>query len=157
VCATVFLDIEQAFDKVWHQGLLYKLRKQLPEQIFLILKSYIADRYFQDKIENTFSQYYPVQSGVPWGSVLGPLLYLIFTADIPTSADTLIATFADDTAIMSSDSRPDRASEKLQELLNALQTWIDQWKVKVNTTNSIQITFTNAYIDCPQTTIRQYQ
>ena len=60
-------------DKVWHQGLLYKLREKLPDQIFLILNSYINDRYFQVKIENTLSQYYPVQAGVPQGSVLGPL------------------------------------------------------------------------------------
>ena len=153
VCASVFLDIEQAFDKVWHQGLLYKLRKQLPDQIFLILKSYITDRYFQVKIEHTLSHYHPVQSGVPQGSVLGPLLYLIFTADIPTTADTLIATFADDTAILSSDSRPDRASEKLQQHLNNLQTWLDQWRIKVNNAKSTQITFTTTHIDCPQTTI----
>ena len=153
VCASAFLDIEQAFDKVWHQGLLYKLRKLLPDQIFLILKSYITERYFQVKIENTLSQYYPVQSGVPQGSVLGPLLYLIYTADVPTTADTLIATFADDTAIMSSDTRPHRASEKLQQHLNALQTWLNQWRVKVNNTKSTQITFTTKHIDCPQTTI----
>jgi len=73
MCASVFLDTEQSFDKVWHQGLLYKLRKKLPDQIFLTLNSYINDRYFQVKIENTLSQYYPVQAGVPQGSVLGPL------------------------------------------------------------------------------------
>jgi hypothetical protein len=117
------------------------------------MKSYINDRYFQVKIENTLSQYYPIQSGVRQGSVLGPLLYLIFTADIPTTADTLIATFADDTAIMSSDSHPARASEKVQPHLNALQTWLNQWRVKVNNTKSTQITFTTTHIDCPQTTI----
>jgi hypothetical protein len=62
MCASVFLDIEQAFDKVWHQGHLYKLRKTLPDQIFLILNSYISDRYFQVKIEITLSQYYPIQA-----------------------------------------------------------------------------------------------
>ena len=113
MCASVFLDIEQAFDKVWHQGLRYKLRNSLPDHIFLILNSYINDRYFQVKMENTLSQYYPVQAGVPQGSVLGPLLYLIFMADIPTSEDTLIATFADDTPILSSDTNPIRASDKI--------------------------------------------
>jgi hypothetical protein len=55
MCASVFLDVEQAFDKVWNQGFLYKLRKKLPDQIFLILNSYINDRYFQVKRENTLS------------------------------------------------------------------------------------------------------
>jgi len=125
MCASVFLDIEQAFDKVWHQVLRYKLRNSLPDHIFLILNSYINDRYFQVKMENTLSQYYPVQAGVPQGSVLGPLLYFIFMADIPTSDDTLIATFADDTAILSSDTNPIRASEKLQQHLNVLQSWLE--------------------------------
>jgi len=153
MCASVFLDIEQAFDKVWHQGLLYKLRKKLPDEIFLILNSYINDRCFQVKIENTLSQYHPVQAGVPQGSVLGPLLYLVFKADIPTTDDTVIATFADHTAILSSDTNPNRVSDKLQLHLTVLQTWLEQWRVKVNNTKSTQITFTTNRIVCPQITI----
>lgn len=153
MCASVFLDIQQAFDKVWHQGLLYKLKRNLPDQIYLILRSYISNRCFQVKIENTLSQYHSIHSGVPQGSVLGPLLYLIFTADVPTTDNTLIATFADDTAIMSSDFSPNRASEKLQQHLNILQTWLEQWRIKVNNTKSTQITFTTKHTVCPQTTI----
>jgi len=153
MCASVFLGIKQAFDKVWHQGLLYKLRKKLPDQIFLILNSYIIDRYFQVKIENTLSQYHPVQAGAPQGSVLGPLLYLIFTAYILTTDDTIIATFADHTATLSSDTNPNRASDKLQLCLNVLQTWLEQWRVKVSNTKATQITFTTNRIVCPQTTI----
>jgi hypothetical protein len=127
-------------------------KEKLPDQIFLILNSYINDRYFQVKKEITLSQYYPVQAGVPQGSVLGPLLYLIFTADIPTTDDTLIATFTDDTAMLSSDTNPNRASDKLQLHLIVFQTWLEQWRVKVNNTKSTQITFTTNRIVCPQTT-----
>ena len=153
MCASVFLDIEQAFDKVWRQGLRYKLRNSLPDHIFLILNSYINDRYFQVKMENILSQYYRVQVGVPQGSILGPLLYLIFTADIPTSEDTLIATFADDTTILSSDTNPIRASDKLQQHLNVLQSWLEQWRVEMNSTKSTQISFTTNHTLCPQTAI----
>lgn len=72
------------------------------------------------KLENTFSDYYPIQSGIPQGSVLGPFLYLIFTADIPQTDNTLIATFADDSAIMSSDSDTIKASNNLQAHLDLL-------------------------------------
>jgi hypothetical protein len=61
---------------------------------------------------------FPIHSGVPQGSVLGPLLYLIFKADILTRHDTVITTFADDTAIMASNGNPQTVSQSLQTNLN---------------------------------------
>lgn len=153
MCAAVFLDVQQAFDRVWHQGLLYKLKMIMPDRIYLLLKSYITDRFFQVKIDNTVSDYYPINSGVPQGSVLGPFLFLIFTSDIPLSDNTTLATFADDTAILSSDIDPVRASEKLQNHLNSLQGWLKRWKIRVNNEKSTQVTFTTKRSVCPQVTI----
>lgn len=153
MCASVFLDIQQAFDKVWHQGLLYKLKNHLPDQLYLILKSYLSDRYFQVRLDDALSNYHLIKSGVPQGSVLGPFLYLIFTGDVPVTNDTLMATFADDTAILSSDTDPVRASEKLQNHLNLLQNWLEHWKINVNTNKSTQITFTTKRGTCPQVSI----
>jgi hypothetical protein len=97
LCTEVFLDVAQAFDKVWHTGLLYKLRAALPGPYYLLLKTYLTDCYFQVRYKDAWSDCYEVKSGVPQGSVLGPLLYLLFTADLPTTEHTIIATFADDT------------------------------------------------------------
>ena len=58
---------------------------------------------FQVKYQNEFSKLLPIQSGVPQGSVLGPILFQLYTTDIPESNDTFLATFADDTAILASD------------------------------------------------------
>jgi hypothetical protein len=102
LCTAAFLDIQQAFDRVCHDGLLYKLKATFPTPYCLQLKSYLTDRYSQIKFNVETSANFPIHSGVPQGSVLGPLLYLIFTADLPTRNDTVIATFADDTAIMAS-------------------------------------------------------
>jgi hypothetical protein len=82
---------------------------------------------------------------------LGPLLYLIFTADIPTRNDTVIATFADDTAIMASNENPQTASQSLQTHLNQLEAWFNDWRIKVET-KSAQVTFTNRRSDCPVVT-----
>jgi hypothetical protein len=91
-CAAVFLDVAQAFDKVWHTGLLYKTKNTFPSPYYLLLKS---ERHFQIKYNNSYSDCYQVKSGVPEGSVIGPLLYLICTADLLTTNNTTIAAFAD--------------------------------------------------------------
>jgi len=94
-------------------------------------------------------QLFHIRAGVPQDSVLGSLVYLLYTADVPTTEDTLMATFADDTAILSSDPDPVRATEKLQHHLNLLQHWLEQWTIKVNPTKSAQVTFTTRRDTCP--------
>ncbi|YCJ93244.1 MAG: RNA-directed DNA polymerase [Candidatus Karelsulcia muelleri] len=151
-CGAVFLDIQQAFDTVWHEGLLYKIKQQFSDQLYLLFRSYLSDRCFQVKVNNTVGSYMPIKSGVPQGSVLGPFLFLLYTADIPTTDSTLIATFADDTAILSTNENPVTASEKLQTHLNMLQDWFHKWRVKVNSNKSTQITFTLRRCRCPPVT-----
>jgi hypothetical protein len=79
------------------------------------MQSYLSERYFQVKIDYEPSAYHLIRAGVPQGSILGPLLYLIVTADVSLTGKTLMSTFADDIAIMSSDHDPNTASKKLQQ------------------------------------------
>lgn len=95
VCAAVFLDIQQAFDKVWHLGLLYKIKLLPPFQYYLLFQSYLSERKFMVKYEydNELSQLFDVQAGVPQGSLLGPFLYMIYTADIPMNGETTLCRY----------------------------------------------------------------
>jgi hypothetical protein len=78
---------------VWHDGLFYKLELLLPTEYRQILKSYLSERYFRVKQEDEYSGLKPIKAGVPQGSVLGPVLYLIYTSDIPQPEGTTVATF----------------------------------------------------------------
>lgn len=148
-CSAAFLDITQAFDKVWHTGLLYKLKMALPHNFYVILKSYLTDRHFQVKYKSEQTSLFQVSSGVPQGSVLGPILYLLFTADLPIDNNVEMSTFADDTAILASHPDPTVASYLLQNALDNLQEWLQKWRIKVNETKSNHVTFTTRRGNCP--------
>jgi len=99
--------VRQAFDRVWHLGLLFKLKQQLPAPYYLFLKSYIEKRFY---VRSSFSEspQHVVRAGVPQDSVLGPMLYSIYQADIQVSEDNRILTcsYADETAPLCSDENP---------------------------------------------------
>jgi hypothetical protein len=135
-CSAAFLDISQAFDKVWHTGLLYKLRRSPPLNYFLILKSYLHIRHFLLKFETESNELPSVNASVHQGSVLGPLLYLLYTADLPTSPASTTASFADNTAVVAVDSDPAIAPQKLQTDLLAIQNW---FKKMENESQRIQV------------------
>jgi hypothetical protein len=80
-CSAVFLDISQAFDKVWHPGLLLKIHQALPSCFYNILKSYLQQRCLIVAYNNATSHPVQMSSGVPQGSVLGPLLYTLFNTN----------------------------------------------------------------------------
>ena len=85
VCG-IFYDISKAFDKVWHAGLIYKLiYLGVPKYIIRFIKNFLSDRFFKVKVNDTYSEPCPITCSVPQGSVLGPLLFLVFIGDIPLS------------------------------------------------------------------------
>jgi hypothetical protein len=146
-CSAAFLDFSQAFNTVWHTGLLYKLRQSLPLNYFLILKSYLHSRHFLVKGETEYTELLSVNAGVSQGSVLGPL-YLLYTADMPTTNKSTTATFADNTEVVATDSNPAIASHKLQTDLLAIQNWFKKWRIKANEHKSIHVTFTTRRETC---------
>lgn len=152
-CSAVFLDISQAFDKVWHIGLLYKLKTHLPDTYYKIIASYLHDRHFLVKFHEEQTTLTPITSGVPQGSVLGPIFYLLYTSDLPTHPRTKISTFADDTAILASSSDARIASSHLQENVRQVEMWLKKWRMKANEKKSTHVTFTLKRDTCPPITL----
>ena len=129
----------------------------LPSPYYLILKSYLHSLSFQVKFNTSFSTCHEVLPGVPQGSVLGPMLYLFFTADFPTTDRTTIATFADDTGLIATHSDPLIASQHLQAHLDLLHEWFDTWRICINQAKSSHVTFTTTRAVCPRVTINNVQ
>ena len=74
--------------------------------------------------------------------MLGPILYALFTADLPAATETKIYTFADDTAILSTQKSIRKATKTLQNHLNEIEKWTKNNKIKINTTKCVHLTFT---------------
>lgn len=140
-CPSVFLDVSQAFDKVWHEGLICKIKEHLPGNMCELLQSYLAQRKFRVAFEDARSSFYNIQAGVPQGSVLGPTLYLLYTADIPRTPKTTLAVFADDTAILAVSDTQEEATRQLQEAVDKIMAWTRKWRIKLNKQKSVQVTF----------------
>jgi hypothetical protein len=148
-CSAVFLDVLQAFDRVWHKGLLVKIKTLLPHSMFHILESYLSDRTFLIKQGNARSKLHVIKAGVPQGSVLGPVLYNIYTSDLPTTDNVTVATYADDVAYLASDKDPRVASVTLQNALDKTNCWLKKWRVRASASKSNHITFTLRRESCP--------
>ncbi|CAF4777969.1 unnamed protein product, partial [Rotaria magnacalcarata] len=143
--AVILFDIKAAFDSVWHDGLIYKLNDlRLPKYIINYLTSFLKDRTASIEIENVLSRQFNLKSGTPQGSPLSPLLYIIYTADsmndIPTHTEHGL--FADDTALWTSSNTMTYLSSRLQQSVDAFESWCKSWKLKLQPTKTEMIHFT---------------
>jgi len=125
----VFLDFQKAFDKVCHESLHYKLEQMgFCEKIRKWLRCYLSGRRQRVMIGDSYSEWRPVTSGVPQGSVLGPLLFVIFINDMPEVVNHLIKLFADDSKIIGV-IKNNRDLELMQKDLDALVIWKNEWRM----------------------------
>ena len=96
----VFLDISKAFDRVWHEGLLYKLKLYgIANNLLFLIKILLSDRLQRVVLNGQASSWKEVLAGVQQGSILGPLLFLIYINELPTNMESQVRIFADDTSL----------------------------------------------------------
>jgi len=131
----VFCDISKAFDRVWHDGLIHKLRRSgISANLLHWLGDYLrlTDRQQLVVLSNLQSYTVPILPGVPQGSILGPLLFLVYINDIVLDIDSSIRLFADDTALYVIVENPANAAAQLNKGLDTIHTWAEHWLVSFN-------------------------
>ena len=108
------LDISNAFDRVWHAGVLQKLKSyEISGQIFDLISSFLRNRQLRVVLEGKSSQEYPVNARIPQGFILGPTLFVLYTNNLPDIVICNIAIYVDDTILYS---KCDQASDLWQQL-----------------------------------------
>jgi hypothetical protein len=139
----LMLDVEKAFDTVWHDGLLYKLLKlKTPNYLMHMIRSYLGRRSYVVSVNNELSTPRNIPAGVPQGSLLGPFLFILYTNDIPILKNTHISMYADDTAIISSSYSLKPIARKLEKSFINLNNYFKKWKIKINESKTEAIIFT---------------
>ena len=94
--------IARAFNRVWHAGLLHKLKSYgISGQIFGLISSFLSNRRLRVVLDGKSSQEYPVNAGVPQGSILCLTLFLLYINDLPDDIICIIAFYADDSTLNS--------------------------------------------------------
>ena len=129
----IFLDISKAFDRVWHEALIFKLRSYgISDSLLRLFNSFLSERFQRVVLNGQASEWRKVLAGVPQGSILGPLLFLIFINDIPANLECNVKIFADDTSLFSLVRDPNESSAKLGRDLGRVARWAHQWKMSFN-------------------------
>ena len=129
----IFLDLSKAFDKVWHQGLLFKLESfGIRGKLLNLLKDYLSNKFQRVLLNGQESSWLPIKAGVPQGSILGPLLFLIYINDLPDGLNSIAKLFADDTSLFSIVQDPNESAKYLNLDLSVISQWAYQWKMLFN-------------------------
>jgi hypothetical protein len=138
----LLLDVEKAFDCVWHDALLHKLLGYRFHMVYIKLIWFLTDRKFYVTVAGERSAECGVPSGVPQGAVLSPTLFNVFTSDFPALNDVQLALFADDLALFSTHFKADVIIDRLQSALNAVKGYYSTWRIKLNPSKTQAVFFT---------------
>jgi hypothetical protein len=133
-CRVAYIDFAKAFDSVCHSKLLFKLSNMgINGSLYNIIQSYLDSRTQQVRIDNCFSSIINIVSGVPQGSVFGPLLFVIYVNDITNCLPDCVnmRLFADDVKLYSV-IKCELDIAKFQDGLNNLEVWANEWQLKIS-------------------------
>jgi len=143
----VYMDFMKAFDKVPHQRLIQKLKNYgFNMQTTRWVQDFLSNRLQEVRVNGAKSNRHEVTSGIPQGSVLGPILFVIYINDMPQSVKSKIYLFADDTKIYT-DIKTSQDQTMLQEDLQSLYNWSETWLLKFHPDKCKSVTITRNATD----------
>ena len=137
-----FCDISKAFDRVWHKGLVYKLKAAgIWGSLLCWLTDHLGNRKQRVVFPGGISDWTDIKAGVPQGSILGPLLFLLYINNIVEDIHSSIRRFADNTSLYIIVDNPVQAADQLNSDLTKIHQWVNKWLVTFNPTKSEPIIF----------------
>ena len=130
---SVYLDISKAFDRVWHEGLVYKLKRcGVSGQFLSLIQSFFKDRKQRTVLNGQSSSWGVISAGVPQGSILGPLLFLIYINDLTAGLTCNVKLFADDTSLFTIVQDSTTAAKDMNHDLVLIKQWANDWRMSFN-------------------------
>ena len=146
----VFCDISKAFDRVWHRALIFKLRQLgIDGPLLQWFKNYLSNRQQSVIIRTARSKTKSINAGVPQGSVLGPLLFLVYVNDISDNLLSISRLFADDTSLACTATQIEDIEGILNHDLLIISKCAKQWLVSFNPSKTVAMHFTNTNVQSP--------
>ena len=128
----IFLDISKAFDKVWHEGFIYKLSLDGFSGDFSLLIDFLTNRKQRVVLNGQNSSWADIKAGVPQGSILGPLFFLLYINDLTENLDSNPKLFVDDTFLFSIVHNVAQSNSQLSFDLTKINNWAYKWKMSFN-------------------------
>ena len=155
---TVYLDISKAFDRVWHDGLIYKLKRcGVSGQLLFLIQSFLKNRKQRTVLNGQSSNWGDISAGVPQGSILGPLFFLVYINDLAVGLKCNVKLFADDTSLFTVVEDPNTAANDMNHDLESISQWAHTWRMSFNPDpqkQAVELTFSRKKIEIDHPVIR---
>ena len=130
---SVYLDISKAFDRVWHDGLIYKLKRcGVSGKLLSLIQSFLKDRKQRTVLNGKCSNWGDISAGVPQGSILGPLFFLVYINDLTADLKCNVKLFADDTSLFTVVREANEAASDMNHDLQLISQWAHDWRMSFN-------------------------
>ena len=143
--SAIFIDLQQAYDRIWRKGLLIKMQKLgINGKMIKWVEAFLTNRTIQTRFDGALSSKLTLEEGLPQGSALSCTLFLIFINDLPGLLNVSKALFADDLVIWTTDKYPILARRKLKVALATVCAYCNLWKLKLNEDKTVYSIFTRS-------------